>query len=95
MPSATFSMRMDAAVKSALEAEAKRLDRSIAYLANEAISEFLEKRAYKRACIEAAALEADEGIFISEEAMMDWLGRLEADPNSKPPEPDIFPEQKS
>lgn len=95
MATTTFSMRMDADVKSALEAEAKRLDRSIAYVANEAISEFLDKRAYKRECIEAAALEADKGIFISEEAMMDWLDRLETDPDATPPEPDIFPDQKS
>lgn len=95
MPSATFSMRMDADTKAALEAEAKRLNRSVAYVANEAITDFLDKRAYKRECIEAAAREADKGVFISEEAMMNWLEKLEIDPDATPPEPDIFPDLKS
>jgi predicted transcriptional regulator len=94
MPSATFSMRMDAKTKSGLEAEAKRRDRSSAYIANEAIEAFLDKQAYKRECLEAAIAEADKGVFISEEAMDRWMESWGTENELPPPEPDIFPENR-
>jgi predicted transcriptional regulator len=92
MTSATFSMRMDAKTKDELEAEAKRRDRSAAYVAQEAIKEFLDRQAYKRESLLAAIEEADKGIFISGEAVERWMERW-ADGHDDPfPEPDIFPE---
>ena len=93
MPSATFSMRMDAITKSSLEAEAKRRDRSAAYVANEAIQSYLDKQAYKRESLLAAIEEADKGIFISEEAMDKWMDSWGTDNELPAPEPDIFPEK--
>lgn len=92
MTAATFSMRMDAKTKNALEAEARRQDRSAAYVANEAIEDFLGKRAYKRECLRAAIEEADKGVFISEEAMDRWIDSWDTENELPPPEPDIFPE---
>lgn len=93
MPSATFSMRMDANTKSSLEAEAKRRDRSTAYVVNEAIQSYLDKQAYKRESLLAAIEEADKGIFISEEAMDKWMESWGTENELPAPEPDIFPEK--
>lgn len=92
MAAATFSMRMDAKTKLALETEAKRQDRSAAYIANEAIEDFLDKRAYKRESLRSAIDEADKGVFISEEAMDRWIDSWDSENELPPPEPDIFPE---
>jgi predicted transcriptional regulator len=94
MTSATFSMRMDAKTKGALEAEAKLRDRSAAYIANKAIEDFLDKQVYKRESLRAAIEEADKGVFISGEAVERWMERW-ADGHDDPfPEPDIFPESE-
>ena len=95
MASATFSMRMNADVRSALEAEAKRRDRSAAYIASEAIESYLSMQAGKRESLMAAIKEADAGIFVSGEAVEKWMDRW-ADGFDDPfPEPDVFPELKS
>lgn len=91
MTTATFSMRMDTKTKSALEAEAKRRDRSAAYVANEAIGDFLDRRAYKRESLLEAIEEADKGVFISEEAMDRWIESWDTEGELPPPQPDIFP----
>ena len=91
MTTATFSMRIDAKTKSALEAEAKRQDRSAAYVAKEAIEELLDRRAYKREGLLAAIKEADKGVFISEEAMDRWIDSWDTEGELPPPAPDIFP----
>jgi predicted transcriptional regulator len=93
MSSATFSMRLDVKTKNALEAEARRRDRSAAYIANEAITSFLDKQAYKQSCIEEAVKEADKGFFISEQSMLSWMELLETDPDAPAPQPDIRPEK--
>ena len=91
MPTTTFSMRMDAETKKALEAEAKLRDRSAAWVAKEAIADFLDRQAYKRECLEEAIRRADKGIFISEEAMDRWVDSWDTENELPPPEPDIFP----
>jgi predicted transcriptional regulator len=90
MTSATFSMRMDAKTKGALEAEAKRLDRSAAYVAQKAIEDFIDRQSYKRESLIAAIEEADKGVFISEEAMDKWIDSWDTEDELPPPGPDIF-----
>lgn len=92
MPTTTFTMRLDEETKKALEAEAKRRDRSAAYIAKQAITDLLEREAYKREAIEEAIKEADTGVFISGKVVMGWMDRW-ADGHDEPmPKPDIFPE---
>jgi predicted transcriptional regulator len=91
MTSATFSMRMDRATKKALEDEARRMDRSAAWVANAAIAGFLDRAAYKREQIAALITEADKGVFVSEERMMAAMERWADGHEEPPPEPDIFP----
>jgi predicted transcriptional regulator len=92
MPSATFSMRMDADVKQRLEESARRKDRSAAYLANIAIESFLRREVAERQAVADALVEADKGVFVSGEAVAHWMQRW-ADGHDEPfPEPDIFPD---
>jgi predicted transcriptional regulator len=83
-------LKLDAKVMKELEHEARLRHVQEADVAVQAIKQFLDRQAYKREMIDAAVKEADKGVFISSEAMMDWLERLEADPDAVPPEPDVF-----
>jgi predicted transcriptional regulator len=92
MTSTTFSMRMNADMKRKLEDEAAREDRSAAWMAQQAIEQFLDDREFKRQAIREAIAEADKGVFISGEAVERWMGRW-ADGHEEPfPEADIFPD---
>lgn len=84
-------MRLDDDLKRALEAEAKREDRSASYLASRAIKNMLSEKAAKHRKIEDAVAEAKKGIFISEEKMTAWVNSWDTDNELPQPEPDIFP----
>lgn len=90
MTSPRFTMRLDAELKDWLEAEARRQDRSAAYLAKQAIQALKEKTEAKAQMIREAVAEADKGAFISEEAMTAWFESLGTDHELSEPEPDIF-----
>ena len=86
-----FSLRLDPQIKSRLEQEARNADRSSSYLAAKAIEAFLDSREARRREIEAAVVEADIGVFISQEAMASWMDSWETGQELPAPEPDIFP----
>jgi predicted transcriptional regulator len=87
---ARFTLRLDAELKEWLEAEAARQDRSVAWLAKRAIEKMKEEADVFDRIVEEAAAEADDGVFVSSEAVHAWFDALEADPNAPPPEPDVF-----
>ena len=91
MSAAPFSLRLKPEVKAALEKEAALMDRSAAYVAQQAIEKFLDASVYKRECLREAIAEADRGIFISEEAMDRWVDSWGTENELPLPEPDIFP----
>jgi predicted transcriptional regulator len=92
MASPPFSVRLSDDLKSRLEKEAEREDRSAGYLVQKAVEEFLDARDFFRSEMEAAIAEADKGVFISGEAMHRWMESWDTDNELSPPEPDIFPE---
>ncbi len=89
MTTERLSLRIDADLKRNLEQEAKREERSTSYLAAKAIEAMLRGRAEKRAAIRAAIGEADEGDFISQDAMDTWISSWDTDRELPPPQPDI------
>ena len=89
MTTERLSLRIDADLKKNLEREARREERSASYLAVKAIEAMLRDRAEKRAAIRAAVSEADEGAFISQEAMDTWVSSWGEDSELPPPEPDV------
>lgn len=90
MTSPRFTMRLDADLKDWLETEAKRQDRSAAYLAKQAIQALKEKTEAKSDMIRNALVEADKGAFVSEETMTAWFESLGTDKELPEPEADIF-----
>lgn len=85
MASVPFTMRVDPALKSALEAEARRADVSASQLATQAIRAHLDAQAAERAAIASAIEDADQGRFISHEAMSNWIASWDSDTELAPP----------
>jgi predicted transcriptional regulator len=93
MPQATtpLSLRLDPAVRDRLWHEAQIQDRSISYVAQKAIIDFLDAKDSKRQAILTAIAEADKGEFISDEAMIDWANSWGGDNELPIPNSDISP----
>jgi predicted transcriptional regulator len=83
-------MRMEKALKQQLDKEAEREDRSVTYLAQEAISAYLEEKKAWRKMLREAEKELGKGVFVSGEAVMAWMKSWGTDNELPMPEPDIF-----
>jgi predicted transcriptional regulator len=83
-------MRLDPALKSWLEAEAQRQDRSASYIAQRAIAEMMQVTQAQQMEIGAANAEADKGVFISQDAMYAWMDTWDTAAELPPPNPDVF-----
>ena len=90
MTSPRFTLRLEPELKDWLEQEAKRRDRSAAYLAKQAIHDLKARTEAKARMIEDAVAEADRGVFISEERMTAWFDALGSEHELPEPEPDVF-----
>jgi predicted transcriptional regulator len=95
MATTPFSIRLDAKLKSRLEKEAKKSKRTAGFIANHAIRSYFEGLDQFNKEMDDAFKEADKGIFISEESMNAWISSWGTENELPPPQPDIFPEQKS
>jgi predicted transcriptional regulator len=91
MRTTPYTIRLDDALKRELEREAALDERPPAQLAVRAIRAMIQARQAKRAAIAAALAEADEGRFISEDAMMAWVETWDTEFEAPAPEPDIHP----
>jgi predicted transcriptional regulator len=84
------SLRLDPKVKNKLQKQADLTDRSLSYVAQQAIIEFLETKERERQIVEQALLEADKGKFISDEKMMGWIESWGSENELPEPEADLF-----
>jgi predicted transcriptional regulator len=92
--SATFSVRLPDDLRAEVDQFAKATRRSRSFVVKEAVEAYMaERKAYLEA-IDEAIKEADEGIFISGEAVDAWLASWGTDQELPVPEPDIFPDDK-
>jgi RHH-type rel operon transcriptional repressor/antitoxin RelB len=73
MSSATFTARVDSAVKKRLERLAKSTGRSRSYLAAEAIGEYVDVNEWQIAGIRAAIQSLDRGESIPHEQVKEWV----------------------
>ena len=73
MANAPFSLRLDADVKSKLKHEAQQRNCSESYIAAMAIRHYLAASEQKRMAIDVAIKQADQGAFISSNAMGEWV----------------------
>ena len=92
--SETLTLRLSPETKRELEAYARAMQRSSAFIVKEALEARLEERRAYLAAIEEAEREADEGVFVSGEAVVKWMRSWGKDNELPTPEPDIFPEAR-
>jgi predicted transcriptional regulator len=85
-----LALNIDNDTKRRLEAEARWQHQSEAEVATDAIKAYLDRQTHLRKTLEAAAAEADKGVFISGEAMMRWVKDLFDGKKPQPPKPDVF-----
>jgi predicted transcriptional regulator len=95
MATTPFSIRLDTKLKARLEKEAKRRDRTAAFIASRAIKLYFEQLDLAEREIDEAFAEADKGIFISGEKVFDWMKSWGTEKELPPPKADIFPTSKS
>ena len=91
MSTVQFSIRMDPKIKARLDKQARLEDRSAAYIAQRAIDAYVSKQEHLLELVRLAEVEADKGVFISEEKMDAWVNSWGADDELPPPQPDIYP----
>ena len=59
-------------------------------VASKAIAEYVTRHEGKLAAIQAAKAQADQGLFISQDAAIEWLDSWGTDQELDAPEPDVF-----
>jgi RHH-type transcriptional regulator, rel operon repressor / antitoxin RelB len=74
MASATFTVRVDSAVKKRLEKLAESTGRSRSFLAAEAITEYVSINDWQVAGIKNAVASLDQGRGIPHQQVKDWVG---------------------
>lgn len=89
MSTKPYSIRLDDELRKSLEQEAEIEDRPPAQLAVRAIRSMLDAKAAKRAAIDFALKEADQGEFISAEAMNTWIDSWDSENELSAPKADI------
>ncbi|MGE0280314.1 MAG: CopG family ribbon-helix-helix protein [Rhizobiaceae bacterium] len=90
---ATFSVRLPDDLRREVDQLARATKRSRAFLVKEAVATYMaDQRAYLEA-IEEGEREADEGVFVSGDAVIRWLQSWGTDNELPRPEPDIFPDK--
>lgn len=94
MPAIPYTLRIDTVLKERLEAEARRANRSAAFILQQAASDYLDRREKLHAAILALEAEADKGVFVSQEAMTSWVESWDTDKELPEPQADIFPARK-
>lgn len=92
MGTSPYSIRLDDELRQALEREAEIEDRPPAQLAVRAIRSMLDAKAAKRAAIDDALARADQGGFISAEAMNAWIDSWDTEDELPAPTADITPD---
>jgi predicted transcriptional regulator len=86
----TVSIQIPLEMSERLERLALATDRSAATLATEALERFLAEGEWEVDRLDAAMADAEEGVFISNEAVTSWLLSWGTNAETKAPEPDVF-----
>jgi predicted transcriptional regulator len=84
------SLRLEPELKNELEELARNEERSVSQVAVRAIRAYVEMRKEKEKAIDKALEMADEGKFVSSEAVHEWMQTWGTDEELPPPEPDVF-----
>ena len=91
MSTVPITFRLSSERKSQLDNAATALERKPAWIVAKAVEAYLDQRETKLEAIRAALVEAEAGVFVSSDAVHEWLCALDDDPDTPFPEPDVFP----
>lgn len=91
MSNTPFSMRLSDELRESLATISRISQRSQSQIAAKAIAEYVAKNEWKLKAIQEAKLEADKGVFVSQEATLDWLDSWGTENELQPPSPDVKP----
>jgi len=94
MASTVLSVRVPEELKEQLDYLSRSTKRSRAYLAAEALGDYVKKNAWRAKELHTAITEADRGVFVSHEAMVDWADALGTRKETAPPKPDVHKRKK-
>jgi RHH-type transcriptional regulator, rel operon repressor / antitoxin RelB len=89
MSSTVLSIRIPDALKQQLDYLSRSTKRSKAFLAAEALEDYVKKNAWKARELHEALAQADKGAFISHDAMAAWVDSIGSENELPPPKPDI------
>jgi RHH-type transcriptional regulator, rel operon repressor / antitoxin RelB len=87
--SSTLSVRVPEELREQLDYLSQSTKRSRAYLAAEALSDYVRRNAWRAKELSEAIEAADEGEFISHEAMLNWVAFLGSKGHRAAPKPDV------
>ena len=90
----TFSVRLPDALKKEVARLAADTRRSRAFIVKEAVAAYVEDQRAYLAAIDEALSEADQGVFVSGDAMKKWFKTWGSANPLPAPEPDIFPDNR-
>jgi RHH-type transcriptional regulator, rel operon repressor / antitoxin RelB len=90
MPTTVLSCRIPTMIKKTIGSLAKETKRSHSFLVAEALSEYIDRKAWHLRSINEALEESKKGAFISHEAMTAWLKSWGTPNEQSAPKPDIF-----
>ena len=88
-PSSTLSVRVPEELREQLDYLSHSTKRSRAYLAAEALNDYVRRNAWRAKELNEAVVAADEGEFISHEAMLNWVAYLGSKDHRGAPKPDV------
>ncbi|WP_143530286.1 hypothetical protein [Rhizobium sp. RU36D] len=90
MSSKTVSVTITGTLAEDLCRLSENLGQDVSTLVEEAAANYVERLNWEFDSVEEALLSADEGRFISHEAMTRWLKSWGTENELPPPEPDVF-----
>ena len=89
MKNTVLSLRVPPDLKEDLEYLSRATKRSKAYLAAEALEQYVRRNAWKAKELQNAKAEADRGAFVSHDRVKTWAQSLGARSELPMPEPDM------
>ena len=89
LPSTSLSVRLTDELKENLKVISQLTHRSQSQIVARAIAEYVGRYEWKLKAIQAAKVEADTGVFVSQNAILDWLDSWGTDEEQIAPEADI------
>ena len=90
MTKIAISGEIDSELKVQLDELSTASNQSNEALVEQAVAEYIARQKQKIAAIEGAVEEADQGIFISDMAVSEWLDSWGQDDEKPAPQADIF-----